>query len=142
MSATTAEKKVSPLNSLEKAAAWLIALNQQINKEWGKFGHLTQTEWKQVLSLVQQYELPCEIGSTGFTWILKFYGHSPLPELRPDCVLQLRAEQVPIPGTEKDLTEQETALGNLAWLTHSKRNRELLKWYHLEPPEDPGYYMY
>ena len=148
------------LDTVEKAVEWLGKLNLEVNREVRgtmranmsgtehdytelvRVRDLTQPEWEQVVALVQRYELPCELGSTGFTWALCIYGHSPLPEFRPDMILAVEARQVPVPGTQGSLGAKEVALEKLAWLTHGPRNKQLLDWYKLEQPRAPSHYTY
>ncbi len=151
------------LYNAEQAVEWLKKLNARINREIrgtlranmsgtevpyifvDPIRNLTASEWKRVAALIPRFELPCELGSDGFTWMLNIYGHQahmPLPGIEPERVLQLKAKQIPVSGTHGDLAEKEAALKNLGWLTHNRRNKEVLAWYRLRQPREPSHYMY
>gem|GEM_PF-3993559 len=94
---------------------------------------LTQEQWDEIVSLVKKYEFPLELVHGAYGFALNIYDHSPMPEIKPDLLIQIEDMEFPFPSAKKGFAGQADTLRLLEPLTHSKRNTEILAWYRFRP---------
>ena len=133
---------------------WLKSLG---NKIWSKTGpdnfgyyqywekmELTKHEWKKVKALIHGYNLPVELHSGALGNLSIFiFANSDAPAINPESICAIGQDNIPDFSKYKGYEKRHPC----AWkifspITHSKRNKELLKFYRLKPLVERNYYEY
>lgn len=129
------------LSELDRA--WLKWLKKAMWKkdQWGSktlIRPLTMDELERVFTIIERCELPCNFGTDPYGFFLKVFGHSSTPEVRPWVIMTISPRHIP-DETCHGFDGQHKAYSVFQRVTHSQRNRELLKFYRMILDEDPFY---
>ncbi|MAZ40957.1 hypothetical protein CL654_02475 [bacterium] len=122
----------------EADIAWLKEMERKIHNEGGWGCHQLRTEeWARVDEITRRLELPCQLVSNVLGFELRIYKHGPMFGIVPDLLIRIDCNQHPY---HTDAGDQLRIAEELFGLTHTARNKEVLRWYGLEPqkekPED------
>lgn len=113
---------------------------------WGTFSNpirsLTEPEWEEIKLLVEEYEFPCRLGMTPYSFSLCICSHGEIEGENTETILYIECGQLPIKEARNGFSGQMAVLKQLSLLTHRPRNVEILEWYGFEPPRDLSYYVY
>lgn len=97
-------------------------------------------EWEEITRIVQEYDLPCTLDPAPVGFDLNIYVCKEARRVKPNLILRIHENQFPFSSTQRGVKEREEALLRLSYLTHRKRNRELLEFYGFNPLGDPRCY--
>ncbi|MBI3572167.1 hypothetical protein HY091_01365 [Candidatus Kaiserbacteria bacterium] len=104
---------------------------------------LTRKEWRDVKRFVGMHEFPCTIDAGQFMTALHVFSHNDsFAPAKPPCIFYVEGRHLPDvrPRTEAPTGYARRTKEFLA-LTHTKRNKELLKFYGIDELEPASYYL-
>ena len=162
-SATNGSTSSWKLSSSDKE--WLIWLQKELHEwiqpssfayskrqagYWDTLRNIFEDEWVKLVSILDAGGgLVFGLGTMhGFSLLLNVYEAGPFPEERPKHLLFFMQRQIP---EQHGTTEAAMGGANDSWRnawnimtkwSHSNSNREELKFYNMEEPEDDTHYMY
>ncbi|MDO8492646.1 MAG: hypothetical protein Q7S34_03345 [bacterium] len=91
---------------------------------------LTKNEWEEIKKLIKEFDLPCLLQSTAYSFALAIHEHHDLQVELPRCVLWIEYSQLPISRDAKnELVSQESVIEQLVEIVYTPRNKEVIAWY-------------
>lgn len=142
------------ISSVTEATAFLKKLDGEVREfypteSWNRqpastklLRRLTADGWDMITKIIEAQDFPCVLNANCYGFTLHIHAEGDRPDAEPETLIIIQDNQFPFPSAELGFSGQEETLCQLALITHSQRNLELLAQYHFEPMMEPLRYAY
>ncbi|MFA6405642.1 MAG: hypothetical protein WCW46_02765 [Candidatus Paceibacterota bacterium] len=139
-----------------QATLWLKKMDSEIRRfcpfemgsktGWYRLtGNLTRPQWAKIKKIIEEHDLPCLLHPTCYGFMLVIHENKKatiFSKKRPSMLLAVEDSQFPFLSAKKGFAGQMSTLNRLAPLTHSEKNKSLLKLQGFKALKNLEHYEY